>query len=89
MKTIITVLCSALLFSFTHNGKTSQKVVQKTNERTFTISLTESQLNDLWAVIGNSNSSYPKVVEVQTIISSQVSQQVKVMDSIKNKIKKP
>lgn len=61
----------------------------RSNERTFTISLTESQLNDLWAVIGNSNSSYPKVVEVQTLISSQVSQQVKAMDSIKNKIKKP
>jgi len=84
MKKLFTVLCIASLFSFTHNGK-----FPRSNERTFTISLTESQLNDLWAVIGNSSSSYPKVVEVQTLISSQVSQQVKVMDSIKNKTKKP
>jgi hypothetical protein len=84
MKKLFTVLCIASLFSFIPNGK-----FPHSNERTFTISLTETQLNDLWAVVGNSTSSYPKVVEVQTIISSQISQQVKVMDSIKNKIKKP
>jgi len=84
MKKILTVLCIASLFSFIPNGKSP-----RSNERTFTITLTESQLNDLWAVMGSSNSSYTVVTSMQTLISSQVAQQVKAMDSIKNKNKKP
>lgn len=84
MKKLLTVLCISSLFSFTHNGK-----FPRSNERTFTITLTESQLNDLWAVMGSSNSSYTVVTSMQTLISSQVAQQVKNMDSIKNKNKKP
>lgn len=84
MKKLFTVLCIASLFSFMPNGK-----FPRSNERTFTITLTESQLNDLWAVMGSSNSSYTVVTSMQTLISSQVAQQVKNMDSIKNKNKKP
>jgi len=84
MKKLFTVLCIASLFSFMPNGK-----FPRSNERTFTITLTESQLNDLWAVMGSSNSSYTVVTSMQTLISSQVAQQVKNMDSIKNKTKKP
>ena len=84
MKKLLIVLCIASLFSFIPNGK-----FPHSNERTFTISLTESQLNDLWAVMGSSNSSYTVVTSMQTLISSQVAQQVKNMDSIKNKTKKP
>lgn len=84
MKKLFTVLCIASLFSFIPNGK-----FPRSNERTFTITLTESQLNDLWAVMGTSNSSYTVVTSMQTLISSQVAQQVKNMDSIKNKNKKP
>jgi len=84
MKKLLTVLCIASLFSFIPNGK-----FPRSNERTFTITLTESQLNDLWAVMGTSTSSYTLVTSMQTLISSQVAQQVKNMDSIKNKTKKP
>ena len=84
MKKLFTVLCIASLFSFMPNGK-----FPRSNERTFTITLTESQLNHLWAVMGTSNSSYTVVTSMQTLISSQVAQQVKNMDSIKNKTKKP
>jgi len=87
MKTITYACVAAFLCIFALSTVIAE--AKKSNERTFTITLTESQLNDLWAVMGTSNSSYTVVTSMQTLISSQVAQQVKNMDSIKNKNKKP